>query len=210
MSAPDRLVAEEIRASLGTKIIGCRVLVLESTRSTNDFVRQMLTPALPEGVVVFAEHQTAGHGQRANLWHSAAYMGLWFSVLLRPQIPLTESARLTTWAAASVAETIREQFGLAASIKPPNDVYIDARKVCGVLVETKAAVGNQFAAIAGIGVNVNQPPAAFPEELRDRAGSLAMALGRNINRQDFAVALLRELDRRYAEFFAPISSSQRR
>jgi BirA family transcriptional regulator, biotin operon repressor / biotin---[acetyl-CoA-carboxylase] ligase len=210
MSAPDRLVAEEIQASLGTKIIGRRVLVLESTRSTNDFLRQMLTPKLPEGVVVFAEHQTGGRGQRANLWHSAARMGLWFSILLRPQIPLTESARLTNWAASSVAGTIRQQFSLAPSIKPPNDVYLGARKICGVLVETKAGAGRNFAAIAGIGVNVNQPPAAFPEELRERAGSLAMALGREVNRQDFAFALLRELDRRYAELFAPISSSQRR
>lgn len=199
MTATDRLNAQELQGSLGKTLIGCRVIVLESTRSTNDFLRQMLSPELPEGFVVFAEHQTAGRGQRANRWESAPQQGLWFSVLLRPQIPLAETARLTDWAAAAVATTIRQQLALAPTIKLPNDVYLGARKVCGVLVETKAGQGSHFAAIAGIGVNVNQSLEAFPVELQTRAGSLAMALGRAVDRQDLAIALLRELDRSYGE-----------
>lgn len=204
----DRLIPKELQDSLGKSLIGRRIIVLESTRSTNDFLRQMLTPDLPEGVVVFAEEQSAGRGQRARQWHSAARQGLWLSVLLRPQIPLAESARLTAWAAEAVAATIRAQLALAPTIKPPNDVYLGSRKVCGVLVETKAGPGRDFAAIAGIGVNVNQPLEAFPEALRERAGSLAMALGRDLDRTAFAVALLRELDRSYASGFT--SLSQRR
>lgn len=203
----DRLVAQELQESLGKTIIGHRIIVLASTRSTNDFLRQMLAPELPEGVVVFAEEQTAGRGQRSNQWHSAAQQGLWFSILLRPQIPLNESARLTNWAAQAVTATISQEIGLTPTIKPPNDVYLAGRKVCGVLVETKAGPGRDFAAIAGIGVNVNQPLNAFPEALRERAGSLAMALGRSLNRAEFAVALLRELDRRYAEFRLPAENS---
>ena len=205
----DRLIPDELRDSLGAVLIGCRIIVLQSTRSTNDFVRQMLTPELPEGLVVFAEEQTAGRGQRANKWHSAPFQGLWFSVLLRPQIPLRESARLTNWAAAAVAATMREEFALSPAIKPPNDVYLDARKVCGVLVETKPGSGTEFAAIVGIGINVNQSPEAFPEKLRERAGSLAMVLGHPVDRRAFAIALLRELDRSYARAVLD-SSSQRR
>lgn len=204
MSRPesaDRLVPQQLRSSLGETVIGRRILVLESTRSTNDFLRQMLTPELPEGVVVFAETQTAGRGQRANQWHSAPHQGLWFSILLRPRIPLAESARLTDWAAAAVAATIREQLNLQPVIKPPNDVYLGPRKVCGVLVETVAGEGAPFAAIAGLGVNVNQPLEAFPPELQERAGSLAMAAERMLDRSAFAVALLRELDRSYAAKF---------
>ncbi len=201
MKKRDRLIPDELRASLGNVVLGRQILVLESTRSTNDFLRQMLTPDLAEGVVVFAEEQTAGRGQRANKWHSAPHQGLWFSILLRPRITLAESARLTSWAAEAVAETIRQQLALAPQIKPPNDVYIGPRKVCGVLVETKAGPGSSFAAIAGLGVNLNQSPDAFPEELRERAGSLAMAIGRPVDRHEFAVALLRELDRSYAANF---------
>jgi BirA family biotin operon repressor/biotin-[acetyl-CoA-carboxylase] ligase len=195
MSPPDRLVAAELSASLGESVIGRRIIVLSSTRSTNDFLLQMLTPELPEGFVVFAESQTAGRGQRGHRWESAPHQGLWFSVLLRPRIPSVESARLTTWAAQAVANAIRRETGLEPSIKPPNDVYIGGRKVAGVLVETKAGQGRSFSAITGIGVNLNQAPDEFPDELRVRAGSLAMALGRKINRAEFAIALLRELER---------------
>jgi BirA family biotin operon repressor/biotin-[acetyl-CoA-carboxylase] ligase len=191
----DRLVAGELRASLGQSIIGQRIIVLESTRSTNDFLVQMLTPEVPEGLVVFAEQQTAGRGQRGNRWASASHLGLWFSVLLRPRLSLAQSTRLTNWAAQAVRATIRKETGLEPRIKPPNDIYLDARKVAGVLVETKAGRGAQFAAIAGIGVNLNQAADDFPAELRERAGSLAMLLGRKIQRGPFAVALLRELER---------------
>jgi len=203
----DRLIAQELQDSLGKTVLGCRIIVLASTRSTNDFLRQMLKPELPEGVVIFAEEQTAGRGQRANQWHSAPGQGLWFSILLRPQIPLRETARLTSWAAAAVKATIAQELGLAPTIKPPNDVYLAGRKVGGVLVETTPGPGRDFAAIAGIGVNVNQSREAFPEALRERAGSLAMALGRPLDRSEFAVALLRELDRGYAEFRRPAENS---
>ena len=195
MSPPDRLIAAELSASLGKNVIGRRIIVLESTCSTNDFLLQMLTPELPEGFVVFAEHQSAGRGQRGHRWESASHRGLWFSVLLRPRILSTESARLTSWAARAVANAIRDETALEPAIKPPNDVYISGRKVAGVLVETKAGRGRSFSAVVGIGVNVNQVPEEFPDELRTRAGSLAMALGRMINRAEFALALLRELER---------------
>ena len=195
MNLSDRLIAAELSAGLGEGVIGRRIIVLESTGSTNDFLRQMLTPELPEGFVVFAEQQTAGRGQRGNRWESAPHLGLWFSVLLRPQVPLTETARLTNWAAAAVSATVRGETGLEPTIKPPNDVYVGGRKVAGVLVETKAGGGSAFTAIAGIGVNLNQSPEDFPAELRARAGSLAQALGRNIDRPNFAIALLRELER---------------
>jgi BirA family biotin operon repressor/biotin-[acetyl-CoA-carboxylase] ligase len=195
MSPPDRLVPAELSESLGAGKIGCRIIVLESTASTNGFLRRMLSPELPEGFVVFAEHQSAGRGQRGNRWASASHLGLWFSVLLRPNIPLTASARLTMWAAQAIAAAIQSETGLEAVIKPPNDVFVGNRKVAGVLVETKAGRGLQFDAIVGIGVNLNQMVDQFPVELRSRAGSLAMALGKQVSRKDFAVALLLQLER---------------
>lgn len=194
-SAQDRLIAADLSASLGECVIGQRIIVLQSTRSTNDFLLQMLTPELPEGFVVFAEHQEAGRGQRGRRWESASYLGLWFSVLLRPRIPRRESARLTNWAAQAIVATIRGETGLEAVIKPPNDVYLGARKVAGILVETKAGLGDEMTAVAGLGVNINQRDEDFPAELRERAGSLAMALGHSVDRAAFAVALLQQLDR---------------
>lgn len=198
---PDGLVAEELQADLASGVIGREIIVLEQTGSTNDAILQIANANSKEGLVVFAEHQTAGRGQRGNQWESAAGKGLWFSILLRPKIDLANSPQLTTWAAEAVSGAIQNEFSLIPTIKPPNDVQIDGRKIAGVLVEMRAQEKAAHLAIAGIGVNVNQSREDFPKELQSRAISLAMALGKQIDRQSFAVALLRKLDRTYREKF---------
>jgi len=198
---PDGLVAEELQADLASGVIGREIIVLEQTGSTNDAILQTANANSKEGLVVFAEHQTAGRGQRGNRWESAAGKGLWFSILLRPKIDLASSPKLTAWAAEAVSGAIQNEFSLTPTIKPPNDVQIDGRKIAGVLVEMRAQEKAAHLAIAGIGVNVNQSREDFPKELQSRAISLAMALGKQIDRQSLAVALLRKLDRTYREKF---------
>ncbi len=200
MKSLDRLNADKLRAELGEAVIGRQIVVLDRTTSTNDVVLQMAGGESNEGLAVFAEHQTAGRGQRGKEWESTAGKGLWFSVLLQPKIELAESARLTAWAAQSVAQTIAEQLALRATIKLPNDIYIDRKKVAGVLVEMRARKNAPHLAILGVGINVNQSAEDFSEELRERATSLAMILGRPVFRPEFAVALLRKLDRTYRVF----------
>jgi BirA family transcriptional regulator, biotin operon repressor / biotin---[acetyl-CoA-carboxylase] ligase len=197
----DRLVAEELQAGIGSAVIGREIIVLEQTGSTNDAILQIANANPKEGLVVFAEHQTAGRGQRVNRWESAAGKGLWFSILLRPKIDLASSPQLTAWAAAAVSGAIQNEFALNPTIKLPNDVQIDGCKVAGVLVEMRAQEKAAHLAIAGIGVNVNQSREDFPKELQRRAISLAMALGKQVDRQNFAIALLRELDRTYRARF---------
>ena len=196
----DRLVAEELRAGVGSALIGREIIVLEQTSSTNDAILQLANTNARAGLVVFAEHQTAGRGQRGNRWESAAGRGLWFSILLQPRIDLASSPRLTAWAAEAVSGAIQNEFSLTPMIKLPNDVQIDGRKVAGVLLEMRAQEKAPHLAIAGIGVNVNQSD--FPEDLQDKAISLAMALGRQVDRQKFAITLLRNLDRTYRARFA--------
>jgi BirA family transcriptional regulator, biotin operon repressor / biotin---[acetyl-CoA-carboxylase] ligase len=198
----DRLVAEELKADLGSVVIGREIIVLEQTGSTNDAILQIANAKSKEGLVVFAEHQTAGRGQRGSRWESSAGKGLWFSILLRPTIALLNSPQLTAWAAEAISDAIQNEFCLTPTVKFPNDVQIDGRKVAGVLVEMRAQEKAAHLAIAGIGVNVNQSPKDFPQELQSRAISLAMALGRQVNRQSFAIALLRNLDRTYRARFA--------
>jgi|SRR4026209_2997265 len=199
---PDGLIAEQLQADLDSGVIGREIVVLDQAGSTNDAILQIANANSKEGLVVFAEHQTAGRGQRGNRWESAAGKGLWFSILLRPTIDLASSPQLTAWAAEAVSNAIQNEFSLIPVIKPPNDVQIDGAKVAGVLVEMRAEQNAPHLAIAGIGVNVNQSREDFPKELQSRAISLAMALGKQINRQSFAVALLRKLERTYREKFA--------
>ena len=197
-----RVEAEALRRALGECTIGRELVVLEETTSTNDAILQMVTPNTREGLVLFAEYQTAGRGQRHNRWESAARKGLCFSILLRPIIDISKSTRLTAWAAEIVAKTILQELALAATIKLPNDICVEGKKVAGVLVEMRAQEKAPHLAILGIGINLNQTPEDFSEELRPRAISLAIALDRPVDRQEFAVALLHNLDRTYREIFA--------
>ena len=201
----DRLAADELQAALPSAIIGGKIIVLEQTGSTNDAILRIASmdglPSIPEGLAVFAEHQTAGRGQRGNRWESTTEKGLWFSILLRPKIQLRDSGRLTIWAIETISDVIRTEISLEPAIKLPNDVQINGRKIAGVLVEMRAQNNAPHLAVVGIGINVNQRREDFPAELQDRAISLAMALGQKIDRQKFAVALLQKLDARYRQKF---------
>jgi BirA family biotin operon repressor/biotin-[acetyl-CoA-carboxylase] ligase len=205
MSAPDRsdrLVAGELRAALGKSLVGNKIIVVEEARSTNDLAWEAAAGGAAEGFTVFAERQTAGRGQYGRRWESAPYQGLWFSVLLRPPITLSESPRLTALLAGVAAAIILEETGRAASIKPPNDIYVANRKIAGVLVEGRTANDGSYIAVAGMGVNVNQTLEDFPAELRATAGSLRMAAGWRIPRGPLAAALLRKLEADYRNFHA--------
>jgi BirA family biotin operon repressor/biotin-[acetyl-CoA-carboxylase] ligase len=203
MSQGDSLCGVELRAALTKPYIGNTILVVEETSSTNDLIWQMAQDRTPDGLVVFAESQTGGRGQRGNRWESAAHLGLWLSILLRPKIGPADSARVITWAVQTVAATIEEEIGINARIKLPNDIYILERKVGGVLVEMRVEKSGVYAAIVGIGLNVNHTVKDFSDEVHANATSLAMAGGKEIDRQGFALALLRNLDRSYRAVFAP-------
>jgi BirA family transcriptional regulator, biotin operon repressor / biotin---[acetyl-CoA-carboxylase] ligase len=194
--------ADELRAQLRCAVIGQQIIALEQTSSTNDAILQVATANAKEGLVLFAEHQTAGRGQRGNRWESAAGKGLWFSILLRPKIQINDSAQLTIWAIEAIADVIRTELSLEPAIKLPNDIQVRGRKVAGVLVEMRAQEKAPHLAIVGVGINVNQSMEDFPPELQSRAISLALALHRPVDRQKFAVAVLQNLDRTYRTRFA--------
>ena len=216
----EQLIADRLKSELPGAVIGRDIIVLQQTGSTNDAILQVVSArgaavsslrSITEGLVVFAEHQTAGRGQRGNRWESTAGKGLWFSILLRPEIHLSDSGRLTSWAIEAIDDVISTEWSLEPVIKLPNDVQLYGRKVAGVLVEMRAQDKAAYIAVVGIGINVNQSRDDFPVKLRDGAISIAMAVGRQVNRQKFARALLRKLDLTYREKFsktvAAVSSS---
>jgi len=224
----DQLIADQLKSELPEVLIGREIIVLQQTSSTNDAILQIRStraaavsspPSVTEGLAVFAEHQTAGRGQRGNRWESAAGKGLWFSILLRPEIHLSDSGQLTIWAIETIADVIRTEWNLEPVTKLPNDVQLYGRKVGGVLVEMRAQHKAAHIAVVGIGINMNQSREDFPVKLRDEAISISMAVGRQVDRQKFARALLRNLDLTYREKFSravaavnslPCSDSQSR
>jgi BirA family biotin operon repressor/biotin-[acetyl-CoA-carboxylase] ligase len=188
------LSAEQLAAKLDGCRLARRIVVHEEITSTSDAVVAAARDGAAEGLVVFAETQTAGRGRLGRKWESASRKGLWFSLLLRPNFSRESWTRLTTWAAVAVAEAIEEFVSCRVSVKWPNDLQIDGKKIAGILIETGTdTVGANFA-VVGIGVNANHDAGDFSPELSAIASSLRMASGHEVDRMPLAAAILRRLD----------------
>ena len=199
LSVPDVLHADDLASLLdGIQIVGRDIRVFEKTNSTNDVVEKLARDGVGEGVVVFAEAQSQGRGRLGRRWISPPRRGLWFSVLLRPNLRPQAATQLTVAAATALVRAIRDQTGLAPEIKWPNDILIRGRKVAGVLTELSAELDHIKYLILGIGVDVNLSASDFPPELRKVATSLRIETGREWHRADLAAAIVRELDADYA------------
>jgi BirA family biotin operon repressor/biotin-[acetyl-CoA-carboxylase] ligase len=177
---------------LQTKHIGQRVLHFPCLESTNTYASTLAADPANAGVVVLADEQTAGRGQLGRTWTCPAGDGVLMSVLLFPPLGLRRAAILTAWAAVSVCETIREVTGAEARVKWPNDILMEGRKVCGVLIEQAAG-----SVVAGIGLNVSQSPASLSEAGLTQAASLAMCVDKPLNRSEIARHLIKQLDEEY-------------
>jgi BirA family transcriptional regulator, biotin operon repressor / biotin---[acetyl-CoA-carboxylase] ligase len=179
-------------------IIGRDIRVFEQTTSTNDVIEKLARDGVKEGAVVFAESQTKGRGRLGRKWISPERKGLWFSVLLRPDLRPQETTQVTVASATALRRAIQSATGLHPEIKWPNDIVIGGKKVAGILTELNAELDRVRHIILGIGVNVNLGAGEFPPELRRLATSLKIESGRAISRAELATAILRELDSDYA------------
>ena len=198
VAAPDVLHADELVSRLGkTRVIGRDIHVFEETTSTNDVIEKFARDDVKEGVVVFAESQTQGRGRLGRKWASPARKGLWFSVLLRPDLTPQETTQLTVASATALRRAIQRQTGLKTEIKWPNDILVGGKKIAGILTELHAELDRVKSVILGIGVDVNLSAADFPSDVRRSASSLKLELGRAVSRAELAVAILRELDSDY-------------
>jgi BirA family biotin operon repressor/biotin-[acetyl-CoA-carboxylase] ligase len=203
VSCPDLLHADDLIARLGTtKVIGRDIQVFQETTSTNDVVEKLARDGVKEGVVVFAESQTKGRGRLGRKWMSPSKKGLWFSILLRPELRPVAATQLTIVAATALRRAIARHTGLSPEIKWPNDILVKGRKVAGILTELNAEVDRVKYVILGIGVDVNLNSGDFPIDLRKVATSLKAEFGKPLSRADLAIAILRELDHDYARVAA--------
>ncbi len=203
LSAPDALHADDLSWRLAKdQIIGRDIRVFEQTTSTNDVIEKLARDGVKEGAVVFAEAQTQGRGRLGRKWMSPARKGLWFSVLLRPELRPQAATQLTVASATALRNAIEQQTGLKAEIKWPNDILVCGKKVAGILTELSAELDQVKYVLVGIGVDVNLNAADFPAELKTQASSLKIELGKPVARAELAAAILRELDREYARILA--------
>lgn len=182
---------------LNTQHLGRRVEVFQRLDSTNRLGLDLVRHPRQHGLVLVAREQTAGRGQHGRIWSAPANSSVLMSVLLRPPLRLQRPALLTAWAAVAVCELIQRLAHLPARIKWPNDVFLEGKKVCGILIEQRADGQGQLATVAGIGLNVNQPADFFATANLPLATSLAVASGQEWDVDQLIRQLVHELDDAY-------------
>ncbi len=160
---------------------------LNETQSTMDFIKREGLQGAPHGTLVIANTQTAGRGRHGRIWSSRPELGLYLSLLLRPDFPVDSYSRLTIIAAVSTLQTAERLTHLDLQIKWPNDLMIEKRKLAGILTESHLDQFQNPFAILGLGINLTHQSTDFPEELQTKASSLLIESNQIIRRADFLV-----------------------
>nr|WP_247681631.1 biotin--[acetyl-CoA-carboxylase] ligase [Paenibacillus sp. Marseille-P2973] len=206
--APDKLEEGDVLKELQTKSFGRDLNLMEVTSSTQEAARLLAEEGAPEGTLVIAEEQTGGRGRQGKRWYSPARKGIWMSLLLRPQRPLSFAPQLTLLTAVAVCRAIRKVTGVDAGIKWPNDLLVQGKKICGILIESVGEDERIKYCIAGIGIDVNVELEELPLELHKVATSLKIESGQTQSRATLISAVMNELEQLYnlyeEEGFAPI------
>lgn len=213
VTSPDCLYPWEITPNLATNFIGHRVIHHHQLLSTNDEAKRLVREKMPPGTVVVTEEQIGGRGRLGRQWYGAKGRDIALSVLLYPTILPTEAPRFSMLAAVAVANALQETCGLGVGIKWPNDVLLQGRKVCGILVEMAAEMDRVKYIILGIGLNVNSTAEMWPEEIRNSTTSLCQQLGEPVNRVELVRSILSHLEKLYLQWseegFAPVMAAWR-
>ena len=168
------------------------ITVYPSVSSTNTFLKELAEQGADEGTVIIAQEQTAGRGRTGKSFYSPANTGLYISILLRPDIPAEEALFLTTSTAVAVSKAIEDICNKKVQIKWVNDVFIDNKKVCGILTEASFNIETSKLdyAIVGIGINVCFPEGGFPKDIDNIATAIFDTNTDSINKRSILVGHL--------------------
>lgn len=197
-SCPDVLLSEEIKSHLKTKVLGNKILHFDTIDSTNNEVKRLAEQGAEEGLIVIAEEQTAGRGRRGRTWSSPPGCGIWMSILLRPELTPWEVSSVTLVSALACAKAIRDELGLDALIKWPNDIVINGKKAVGILTEMSAEQEAVNYVVLGVGMNANI--SEFPEEISNTATSFLIESGSRINRSLMVAKFVMYFEKYYEIF----------
>lgn len=178
--------------------IGDKIIRVKSCPSTNTLAKDLALSGEKEGTVVISEEQTQGKGTKGRSWYSAKKKGLYISVILYPSCPDISLLPLVTGLAAS--DAVLSSFGVKVSLKWPNDLIWEGKKLGGILCESGYLGNRANYAILGMGLNLNHDPGDFPEEIRQQAVSLKLITEEDIEEERFLGNLWQELNHWYGQF----------
>jgi len=188
-----------VRKDLKNNRLGTKFHYFTVLGSTNSHARELAEDGAAQGEIVFAESQTQGRGRLGRPWESPAFLNLYLSVILRPNLAPAHAAQITLTAAVALAETVGFFIARPPAIKWPNDILVDGKKLAGILTEAACDGERVEYVILGIGVNLNYRVDAMPEALRQGATSIADLTAESVSRESVLVRLIQDLDRCYGE-----------
>ena len=191
------LSLESLQPLLSTKWLGRPVFLFNQLESTNTYAVELVEKGTSHGTVVIADCQTAGKGRFGREWHSPANMNIYFSVILTQQPALSFLSWIPLATGIAMAETIEEFTNLKVSLKWPNDLIVDAKKLGGILCESTTKGPNGRAVIVGVGININCRGNHFPQELKEIATSLAITAGHTFDRHALLSTVFSKLESYY-------------
>lgn len=203
---PDKISSNEIKLGLETEFMGRTIHFEPVVTSTQKIAHQLANDGTPEGTIVVTDEQTSGRGRMAREWHSPKETGIWMSIILHPNIPVSNTPQLTLLTAVAIVQAIEEETSLTPHIKWPNDILINGKKAVGILTELIAEADRVHSVIIGTGINVNQEK--FPEHLEEIATSLKIESGKKSDRAKIIQTILLRFETLYLlylkEGFKPI------
>lgn len=198
---PDRLLPAEIREGLKTiRFARKNIEYYRETDSTNVRARMLAHEGAPEGTLVVAETQTQGRGRRGRTWFSPPACGIYMSIILRPLVQPHEAPQLTLLTAVAMVETLLGFVDLPFTIKWPNDILIQGKKISGILTEMAMEMDRVDYVVVGLGLNVNTSEEAMAEEIHEIATSLKILTGKTFSRLEILQHFLKKLEDYYALF----------
>ncbi|HKM04602.1 MAG TPA: biotin--[acetyl-CoA-carboxylase] ligase [Lachnospiraceae bacterium] len=198
VSCPDTLSNDEISSRLHTKYIGKNLVYHEETDSTNIDAKRMAEEGAPHGTLIVANMQRTGRGRRGREWQSPAGEAVYMSILLRPSFDPDKASMLTLVMALSVGKAIKSMCQEPISIKWPNDVIMNGKKVCGILTEMNAETGYIHYVVIGVGINVNTTQ--FQDDIEGIATSLFLETGNKVIRAELAEKIITNFELYYDIF----------
>ena len=179
------------------------IMRLDTVDSTNTYAKELARQGAPHGTVVLADHQTGGRGRMGRHFSSPKGLGIYCSVILRPEAEPSKLLHLTAMMAEAARRAVLETVGLSPMIKWVNDLVLNEKKLCGILTEMELKGSETDFVIVGVGINCNQKREDFPTELQEIATSLSMELGKEIEREAVTQALLSQIEKAAADLRSP-------
>lgn len=196
----DVITYEEIKKYLETKFIGRNIIHYDTIDSTNLQAKKLAsTSNIKDGTIITSEEQSKGKGRLGRIWESPKGTGIWFSIILKPNISPMNVANITLLGAAAVNLALSD-LNINSKIKWPNDVLLNSKKICGILTEMSAELDEINYIVMGIGINVNMNENDFSEDLIKKATSLKIECKKDFSRKEILGKILNYFEDMYIDY----------